>query len=77
MTSVSRLVVVLTNGSCKVLMLYKADILTILIIFDTNLVKEILDRHEDDSMLVRLLQTHFSLFLVADHQLCLISLNIL
>ena len=56
-------------------MLYETDIVFILIILDSNLLKEILDRHQDDSVLVSLLHSHLSLFLVSDHQPSLISLN--
>ena len=69
--------IILAKGSGKVLVLHEADIMAILLIADTNLLEEILDGHEDDTMLVRLLQTHLSLLLVADHQLCLICLNLL
>ena len=58
-------------------MLHEADIMTILLIFDSNLLEEVLDGHEDDTVLVCLLQSLLCLFLVANQQPCLISLNFL
>ena len=58
-------------------MLHEADIMTILLIFDSNLLEEVLDGHEDDAMFVCLLQPLLSFFLVANQQSCLISLNFL
>ena len=68
---------VFAEGGGKVLMLYEAAVMAILLIFDSNLLEQVLNGHEDDAVLVRLLQPHLSLLLVANHQPCFLCLNFL
>ena len=64
-------------GRAERLVLHELDIMAILLIAHSNLLEEVLDGHEDDSVLVRLLQPHLSLFLVSNHQRCLVCFNFL
>ena len=67
----------LSVGRAERLVLHELNIKAILLIAHSNLLEKVLDGHEDDSVLVRLLQPHLSLFLVANHQRCLVCLNFL
>ena len=68
---------VFAEGGGKVLMLYEAAVMAILLIFDSNLLEQVLNGHKNDAVLVCLLQTHLSLLLVANHQPCFFCLNFL
>ena len=64
-------------GCAKLFVLHEADVIAILLIAYSNLLEEVLDGHKNNSVLVRLLQPLLSLFLVANHQPCLVALNLL